>query len=199
MERVYKRFIPAGKGGGPPDTDIMRAARNNIRYHLIYIGWLIRRRDWLAGDKPDLCRSGRGGAFVRRRLSGRCAVGRRRDRQGLVREDQIATLVPRAAGRDDARSAAVAELRQSRLLTADAAALKAALAEAARAQGFDAVGLARPDAIPRAAERLRDIPRSRRPWRHGLDGEKRRPARRSARVVGGRAHDRHARRQLRPG
>jgi len=50
MERVYKRFIPAGEGGGAPDTEIMRAARNNIRYHLSYIGWLIRRRDWLAGD-----------------------------------------------------------------------------------------------------------------------------------------------------
>jgi len=49
MERVYKRFIPAG-GGGPPDTETMRAARSNIRYHLSYIGWLIRKRDWLAGD-----------------------------------------------------------------------------------------------------------------------------------------------------
>jgi glutathione S-transferase len=28
----------------------MRAARNNIRYHLAYIGWLARTRDWLAGD-----------------------------------------------------------------------------------------------------------------------------------------------------
>jgi glutathione S-transferase len=50
MERVYKRYIPAGNGGGAPDTEIMRAARGNIRYHLAYIGWLIRRRDWLAGD-----------------------------------------------------------------------------------------------------------------------------------------------------
>jgi glutathione S-transferase len=50
MERVYKRFIPAGSGGGPPDTEIMRAARSNIRYHLTYIGWLVRKRDWLAGD-----------------------------------------------------------------------------------------------------------------------------------------------------
>jgi glutathione S-transferase len=49
-ERVYKRFMPAGNGGGPPDTDIMRAARSNIRYHLSYIGWLIRKRDWLTGD-----------------------------------------------------------------------------------------------------------------------------------------------------
>jgi glutathione S-transferase len=51
MERVYKRFMPAADGGGPPDTETMRAARSNIRYHLNYIGWLIRRRDWLAGDR----------------------------------------------------------------------------------------------------------------------------------------------------
>jgi len=50
MERVYKRFIPADNGGGPPDTETMRAARSNIKYHLSYIGWLIRKRDWLAGD-----------------------------------------------------------------------------------------------------------------------------------------------------
>ena len=49
-ERIYKRFMPAGSGGGPPDTEIMRAARSNIRYHLSYIGWLVRKRDWLAGD-----------------------------------------------------------------------------------------------------------------------------------------------------
>jgi glutathione S-transferase len=50
MERVYKRFIPASQGGGPPDTEMLRAARGNIKYHLAYIGWLIRSRDWLAGD-----------------------------------------------------------------------------------------------------------------------------------------------------
>jgi len=50
MERVYKRYIPAGSGGGAPDTETLRAARSNIRYHLAYIGWLVRARDWLAGD-----------------------------------------------------------------------------------------------------------------------------------------------------
>ena len=30
------------QGGGPPDTDAIRAARTNIRYHLAYIGWLVR-------------------------------------------------------------------------------------------------------------------------------------------------------------
>ena len=49
-ERVFKRHMTREQGGGPPDTDAMRAARNNIRYHLAYIGWLTQTRDWLAGD-----------------------------------------------------------------------------------------------------------------------------------------------------
>ena len=51
MERFYKRHMRVEQGGGPPDTDTMRAARHNIRYHLAYIGWLVRTRDWLAGDR----------------------------------------------------------------------------------------------------------------------------------------------------
>ncbi len=50
MERVYKRYIPAGSGGGAPETETLRAAKTNIKYHLAYIGWLSRTRDWLAGD-----------------------------------------------------------------------------------------------------------------------------------------------------
>jgi glutathione S-transferase len=50
MERVYKRYMAAGRGGGPPDTETLRAAKSNIKYHLAYIGWLVRKRDWLAGE-----------------------------------------------------------------------------------------------------------------------------------------------------
>jgi glutathione S-transferase len=53
-ERVFKRFMTLEQGGGPPDTGAMRAARHNIRYHLAYIGWLVRTRDWLAGDRLSL-------------------------------------------------------------------------------------------------------------------------------------------------
>jgi epoxyqueuosine reductase len=73
----------------------------------------------------------------------------------LVRANQIAAVVSHAARRGAARPAAVAKLRQSRFLTP--AAVKAALIEAARAQGFDAVGIVRPDAIPFAGERLREF------------------------------------------
>ncbi len=53
-EREFKRHMTADQGGGPPDTEALRAARHNIRYHLAYIGWLVRTRDWLAGDRLSL-------------------------------------------------------------------------------------------------------------------------------------------------
>jgi glutathione S-transferase len=50
-EKVMKRFMGREQGGGSPDMISMRTARANIRYHLHYIGWLIGRRHWLAGDR----------------------------------------------------------------------------------------------------------------------------------------------------
>jgi glutathione S-transferase len=52
--RVFKRHMTRDQGGGPPDTDLLRAARHNVRYHLAYIGWLVQTRDWLAGDRLSL-------------------------------------------------------------------------------------------------------------------------------------------------
>ncbi|UDL93489.1 MULTISPECIES: glutathione S-transferase family protein [Lichenihabitans] len=49
-EKVYKRFMSYDQGGGAPDMDIVRVARANIRYHMRYIGYLIRTRNWLAGE-----------------------------------------------------------------------------------------------------------------------------------------------------
>jgi glutathione S-transferase len=53
-ERFYKRYMRIEQGGGPPDTNAIRAARTNVRYHLAYIGWLVRTRDWLAGERMSL-------------------------------------------------------------------------------------------------------------------------------------------------
>lgn len=50
-ERIFKLHKGADNGGGPPDVNAIRAARNNIRYHLAYIGWLVRTRTWLAGER----------------------------------------------------------------------------------------------------------------------------------------------------
>jgi len=51
VEKIYKRHMSVNHGGGPPDTQAIRAARSNIRYHLAYIGWLMRDRRWLAGER----------------------------------------------------------------------------------------------------------------------------------------------------
>jgi glutathione S-transferase len=50
-EKVTKRLMPPGQGGGAPDMELVRAARQNIRYHLRYIGWMLQSRNWLAGDR----------------------------------------------------------------------------------------------------------------------------------------------------
>src|ERR1700741_2960945 len=51
VERIYKRHMSVNHGGGPPDTQAIRAALSKIRYHLAYIGWLMRGRTWLAGER----------------------------------------------------------------------------------------------------------------------------------------------------
>ena len=50
-EKIYKRLMPSERGGGPPESSAIHAARTNIRYHLKYIGYLARARNWLAGDR----------------------------------------------------------------------------------------------------------------------------------------------------
>jgi epoxyqueuosine reductase len=80
-------------------------------------------------------------------------VERRRKRQELVRAGQVAALVPPALGRRAGRHPPDQELRRSRFLS-DPVAIKAALADAARACGFDVIGVARPDEVPEAKARL---------------------------------------------
>ncbi|MEM1317688.1 MAG: glutathione S-transferase family protein [Pseudomonadota bacterium] len=50
-ERVTKRVLPPDAGNRSPDSQALRAARTNIKYHLDYIGWLAATRNWLAGDR----------------------------------------------------------------------------------------------------------------------------------------------------
>jgi glutathione S-transferase len=50
-EKVLKRYLPSNSGGGAPDMTAIRAAKTNVRYHLRYVGYLVRRRNWLAGER----------------------------------------------------------------------------------------------------------------------------------------------------
>jgi glutathione S-transferase len=45
-EKAFKRLA----GAGEPDSARIRVGYHNIHGHLAYIGWLIERRNWLAGD-----------------------------------------------------------------------------------------------------------------------------------------------------
>ncbi len=49
-EKAFKRL----SGAGEPDSNRIRAAYMNIHGHMDYIGWLIERRNWLAGDDLTL-------------------------------------------------------------------------------------------------------------------------------------------------
>src|SRR6478735_293009 len=111
----------------------------------------------LAGRRPDEPRrSGGRRASVDGGLSGRCAMDRRRGVEELVRAREIAPVVPSTAGRDMAGPRAGPDLRRSGFLN-DPAGLKASLIEAARARGFDVVGITRPDAAPLSKERLQQF------------------------------------------
>jgi epoxyqueuosine reductase len=66
----------------------------------------------------------------------------------MVRAGEIAPFVPSAPGRDDPGHSAGGVLPGSRLLNSGT--VKAKLQQAARAHGFDIVGITRPDAIPQA-------------------------------------------------
>jgi glutathione S-transferase len=48
FEKVYQRMKPSGQQS--PNTEILRAIRANLRYHLSYISYLSEQRRWLAGD-----------------------------------------------------------------------------------------------------------------------------------------------------
>lgn len=49
-ERVMKKI----RGGGHPDSTLIRAGSRNLAIHLEYVGWLADRRRWLAGDALTL-------------------------------------------------------------------------------------------------------------------------------------------------
>jgi len=60
-EKLYQRFADFGRRG--PDTDLIRAGRTNLRYHLSYVCHLVERRKWLAGDVLSFADLAAGGHF----------------------------------------------------------------------------------------------------------------------------------------
>lgn len=50
-ERVFKNFIRVEDGGGAPNSNVIRAARANLKNHMKYVSALVSSRDWIAGNK----------------------------------------------------------------------------------------------------------------------------------------------------
>ena len=115
-ERIYKRFMSEEKGGGAPATEVIRAAKANVRYHLAYIGWLVADAELPRRRPADLRGPRRRGASFGDRLSGRRAMERGRGGKGVVRAGEIPPVVPSAAERMAGGRAGVADLRGPRLL-----------------------------------------------------------------------------------
>ena len=114
---VYKRHMTADQGGGPPDTEVIRAARHNIRYHLAYIGWLVRTRDWLAGDRLSYADLAAAAHLSAADYLGDVPWNADEAAKTLVRAGEVAPLVPGDAGRQAGGPAAVGDLRGPRLLS----------------------------------------------------------------------------------
>lgn len=49
FEKVYRRNTPSIPQA--PDSDVLRATRANLKYHLSYLSYLSEARRWLAGDE----------------------------------------------------------------------------------------------------------------------------------------------------
>lgn len=53
-EKLIRRFLPHGQGGGGPDTGRVRQAMTYLRDHLDYVSELADRRTWLAGERLSI-------------------------------------------------------------------------------------------------------------------------------------------------
>ena len=175
-ERVFKRHMTAEQGGGPPDTEALRAARHNIRYHLAYIGWLVRTRDWLAGDRLSLADLAAAAHLSAADYLGDVPWNADEAAKNWYARVKSRPVVPGDPGRHAGRAAAGGELRRSRLLSdPDTDQSRADRRRRMRAASTWPASPARRRAGSQSAARA--LSRRRRAWRHGLDGDDRRAAR----------------------
>ena len=115
-ERVFKRHMTEEQGGGPPDTEALRAARHNIRYHLAYIGWLVRTRDWLAGERLSYADLAAAAHLSAADYLGDVPWNEDEAAKNWYARVKSRPVVPAAAGRHAGGAAAVEDLRRPRLL-----------------------------------------------------------------------------------
>ena len=136
----------AGGNGGAPDSSLLRAARANIRTHLLYIEHLIAAKNWLAGDRMSYADLAAAAA-----LSVADYLGEVPWQDASDAKDWYMRMKSRPAFRPLLAEQVRGHARRSTTPTwiSEAGRSSAALIEElARAEGFDAIGVTTPDAIP---------------------------------------------------
>ena len=168
-----------------PTRSVRRGSMSAIIWP-ISAGWCAPAIGWPA-TSMSYRRSCRRRASVGGGLSGRCAMERRRGREELVRAGEVAPVVPPDPGRDAGRAWRRRRATPTSTSERSRPRIKAALiAAAARARLRRRRRRAARTPSPQAKRAARAVPRRRRARRHGLDGDDRRAARRSARAVAAR-------------
>ncbi len=125
----------------------------NIRYHLAYIGWLVRARNWLAGDRltyADLAAAAH--------LSVADYLGDVPWSEDEAAKSWYARVKSRPSFRPllaDTMAGISRRRRPTPISTSDRSGRDQGRADRdARAHGFSIVGITKPDAVPEAKERL---------------------------------------------
>ena len=111
-EKMMKRWL----GHGQPNSRAIRAGHANLPHHLDYIGYLVERRRWLAGDHFSIAGHHRGGAAVEPPTIWATCPGTATSRPGMVCADQVAPELSPDSRRPPAGRAAARALRRPRLL-----------------------------------------------------------------------------------
>ena len=91
---LWERLMKKVTGGGAPESRKVMVGLRNFRFHIDYMTKLLDRRRWLAGDSMTACRHLCGCPAVLSRLPFRRGLGPERIAQDLVRDDQVAPVVP---------------------------------------------------------------------------------------------------------
>ena len=111
-EKMMKRYL----GHGQPNSQAIRAGHANLPHHLDYIGYLVERRRWLAGDHFSIADITAAAQLSSLDYLGDVPWDEPRAGQGMVRADQVAPELPPDSRRPPAGRAAARALRRPRFL-----------------------------------------------------------------------------------
>ena len=116
QEKLVRRFMARADGGGSPRVQHLRAGLENLHAHMEYIGALLARRAWLAGEELSLAIFA-AAAHLSCADTGRHCVGALSAGAAMVYAPEIAPLFSRLAAGPHSRACPCRALRRARFLS----------------------------------------------------------------------------------